>query len=1116
MKTLKDKILSQYEPDLAVKLLEFAETLSKQDCDVFVFMSRKFCCLYDVLLSIGMPPVQKPIVSDKILDLETKFFKGKVIRIVDDIIICGTTLWKARDRLLNYYEAKEVKTSVFCVNDEFWVKECIEPDYKVAVLSDERALTFCSSIVRSLSIAPRPYATEFPYFSGIEVKTQYWHQILSSKDWSVYDITDKFQEDNGISTLTFFPSITVLDEIKKNLDESIGELIDIAKVRIYAEKIDWGMKMSILPIITFKPLLKTDIKSIFENLIKMIRNFDFDDALISRLKSEFSNPVSQLRFIQYIFSLALASEFKLNLQKNLSKKVNLELRDLDVELLFGKWNLPAIKAFAKIFVEKAAKISLNITGIKPASLDLENTELNDLMGDSDDELILESFENGSEEDARNIFSDFSNIFLSLYQKKEIPSRAEVKEAAIQGNWDKIRKIDRLETGITWIGILEYLKKIFDYSLTPEVKNVLSLVLDYSVDKGICVPVIRYNPETDIIFRAYRHGEDVKFSEQETELCGLAIENAQKAIEKDKIPRLFLEKLLVLFIKIGASKSVFQVQYGTSGQDGIAKIGFHLQGAVAKLKKKNSYRQDSEIWLSRHLLEKGVIKIVDKGRYAFRKHYSAIQISSSSKSEAQKFGYILGLLYKGYGGSNKVRVRLTDEDLVFLSTCFRPKDIAAALFVELDFYIEDLIPLIEQIADDFEKIWFNKSEVHQSIWDNRGFEALNSLHKKTIGWFENGAKKAIDKGKEILENLNLYTTAIDWESYWLSLEIKNRVDEERKFNEFIFQMASVGHRLLLNINLLEILLSFSRENPSYDNNDKLRQSIDKLNYFYETTVAIRRDIFIEKEHRLIDNLKKQVETDFVDFDEQKTFKYLIKQFYELDVKLSHIIPLADIALDDFEQRSDGTKFYNYLIWYDIVDSTATEKVKTEMEVDSYRKSVKKVKTAVNDFIRTMEKEALAKGDEIFCWNGNASSYNDEKHIFFSSSKLGFSIKRVREFLDRLFSNANSKIAFRVIAIPTNAFYSEVFRRFEKSEVEGERFWEHFSRVRKKLKEIEGTFALHKNLVLVIGNESIPVASKRLNLKQKLWEDTIETLIAGAYYKTKGELWTPKFRVTTKKR
>ncbi len=1110
MATYKEKILAQYEPDIAAKLLEFAETISRQDSDVFVFMSRKFCCLYDLLLSIGAPPVQKPIVNDKVLDLETDFFRGKIVTIVDDIIICGTTIWKAKERLLNHFGAKEVRTSVFCVNEKYWVKECIEPEYKAAVLSEDRSLTFCSSIVSSLSIAPRPYAVEFPYFSETEIKTQYWHQILSSRDWNVYDITNKLQEDNDVSTLTFFPSITILDELKKTFGECVSELIDITKVRVYAKKMSWGIKMSILPIITFKALTKESINKIFDNLIAILDGVGYDKNFIARFKSEFSNPVSQLRFIQYTSALVLASKFKYNLQRTLDKPVNFDLRDLDVELLFGNWNLPAIKALAKIYLEREEQLFLNIIGVEPAILDLESTELKTLMKDPTLESVyqtLDEEEDFPKDDPRNIFSDFSNIFMSLYHKKEIPSRAAVKESAQKKDWDSVRKIDRLETGITWIGILEYLKNIFHYSLTPEVKNVLSLVLDYSVDKGICVPVTRHNTDTDIIFRAYRHGEDVKFAEEETELCGFAIEHAQQIIDKGQLPKLFLEKLLVLLIRIGASRNILQVQYGTSGQEGIAKIGFYLQGAVVKLKKRNSYNAESNIWLSKHLLEKGVIKKTGKGMYAFDKHYPAIQITSSSRMEAQKFGHILGLLYKGVPADENI-LRVNDDDLVFLSTCFRPRDVAAALLVELDLYIEDLFPLIQKANDDIDKRRLNKPETHKNILNNRGYFALNSLHKKTKGWNENGATSAIEKGKVILEKLNQSTAKFDWEAYWASLEILKREDEEKVFNDFISKMSVIGHRLLFNANLLEIVLSFSKVNSVYRKNKELMQSVEKLNQFFERSIGIRKELFTENETQLVVNLKKQVESDFVDFDEQKTISYINKKFVELNHELSKLAPLVSSTIEEFEQPGDGTIHYDYVLYYDIVDSTATKKMRTASEVESYRNSVKRTKYGINDFVNQMQKKAKEDRDEMYCWNGDASSTNDAKYVFFSSEKAGFSLRRAKEFIDRLYSFSTSEIAFRVVVCPANAFYSKLFKRFQRTEVEGEQFWEHYSRVHKRFKELEDKFDSNKNLVHVIGNESSPISSDKLNLNQKLWEGQIETVIAAGYYKTLAELWTPK--------
>jgi len=1102
----KERILRQFEPDIAPKLLEFAEYISRHECDVFVFMSRKFCCLYDILLSIGATPVQVPIVSDKLLDIETDFFADKIVTIVDDIVICGTTIWKAKDKLINYYRAKEVKTFVFCINEKYWVKECIDPEYKAIVLSEDRSLTFCSSVVNALSIAPRPYAVEFPYLLEIDIKQRYWQQILSSKDWNVYDITNKLQEDNSICALTFFPSVTVLDELGRVFGECAKNLTDIIKVRAYAKKISWGIKMSIVPIITFKALSKESIDILFNNLLEILSSQGFSNNNVDDFIEEFESPVSRLRIIQYAAALILGTKFKFNLERTLDKKLNFQLRDLDVELLFGKWHLPWIKALSKFYFENEDRQFLNIVGVEEAVLSLEETELHALMNDG--ELLAESAlsheEDFPKDDPRNIFSDFSNIFLSLYHKKEIPSRLEVKDAAPKGDWDRIKRIDRLETGITWMGILKYLKSIFHYDLKPEVKNVLSLVLDYSVDKGICVPVCRYNPEGNIIFRAYRHGEDVKFAEEETELCGLAIENAQQVINKGEVPKLFLEKLLVLLIKIGVSKNILQIQYGTSGQEGIAKIGFYLHGAVVKLKKRSSYNAESNIWLSKHLLEKKVIRKSSKGMYAFYQHYPAVQISSTSRTESQKFGHILGLLYSGYS-SNGVSIKLNDDDLIFLSTCFRPRDVAAALLVELDLFVADLLPILNSIINQFESKRINRIESHESIIKNIGFTALNSLHKKTRGWIEGGAIKAIKKGEDILNNLNQFTTKLDWEGYWASLEILVREDENKVFGDYIMQMSCLGHHALFYGNLLEVVLLHDKQ-TGYQSNSKLQANIKKLKSLSERTAAINKDLLSINEYRLVENLQKQIEEHFETFDELKTVKYIKNRLSEVSYELSMVIPNVGRLLDEFEHTGDQTISYDYVVYYDIVDSTATKKSKLGNDIESYRNQIKRIKYSINNFISIMEKKAREEREEIYCWNGDEVSTNDAKYVFFSSTKIGFSLRRAKEFITRLYELSNSDISFRAIICPANAFHSHLFKRFQRTEVEGDIFWEHFSRIQKKFSELELKFKSYRNLVLFVRNEFTSLDEEKFSFKQKLWSGELETSIAASYIKTYGELWS----------
>lgn len=1109
MNNYKEKILAQFEPDIAVKLLEFAETISKQDCEVFVFMSRKFCCLYDLLLTLGVPPIQTAIVSDKVLDLETKFFEGKTVRIVDDIIICGTTVWKAKDKLLNHFKAKEVKTSVFCVNEKYWVKECIEPDYKAIVLSDERALTFCASVVNALAIAPRPYAVEFPYFSGIEVKNKYWYRILSSKDWNVYDITSKFQEINDVSNLTFFPTDTVLNEFELNLGENVANLIDIAKVRVHTQKLDWGVKMSLLSIVIFKPLAKDSLIVIFNDFLEYLERKNLESIYLQKIKTEFSTPISQLKLLQYFVGLKLASKFKTGLQKTLDEKreIVLNIRDLDIELLFGKWHLPILKKIAKICFEETDSIFSTLEEIKPQEIALEMTELTDLMSS---QIIKPEFTNYP----RNPLSDFSNIFLSLYEKKELPSRKKVKESAVKYDWDAIRKIDRLETGITWKGILEYLKTIFNYSITSEVSNVLSLVLDYSIDKGICVPVTRHNLDTNIVFRAYRHGEDVKFAEQETELCGLAIEKAQEALGRGEMPQFFLEKLLTLFIRIGAAKNFLQVQYGTTGNEGIAKIGFYLHGAVVKLEKDIIYDADNSVWLSKHLLEKQVIKRNKREMYAFNKHFSSIQIKSSSKSEAKIFGHIIGKLYKGVR-HGKSLIRLNDDDLLFLSTCFRPKEVSAALLVELKFYQENLIPLINSSYEYYSRNRLQKTVVYNRLYKNYGYKALHSLHKKSTGWYKKEVQKAIEKGTLILKKLGDYTSEEQWRSYWASLEIFKREDEELKFDSLIKEMSVIGHKLLFYVHLFEMLLTFKKGSALSENNEQFNHSIDKLLDFHDRVISLDRNFLGKDEISIAEKIKKRKEIGTEINENQTLFDistehfeeyFFIEEFNELNDEVSRIIPHVNSALAHFEESSDATTSYEFALYYDIVDSTATTRAKKGQKVGSYRNKVHYVKRAINEFIPYVEQEAAKDGEEVYFWNGDKYSTNDAKYVFFSSQKQGFGIRRARDFVFRLFKLSDNDISFRMIICPTNAFYSEVYRRFERVEVEGLQFWEHFSRVAKKFKELEDKYKDYGNLILVINDEFSTSISDRLGLKLKVHEETVETFIAGTVIKVNVELFT----------
>lgn len=1107
----RDMILSQFEPDIALKLLEFGNTISEQDCDYFLFMSRKFCCLYDVLQAIGMPPVKKPVISDKVLDLNLEPLRHKNILLVDDIVICGTTIWKVRERLNTQARVASTRTSVFCVNEKWWAPKCVVPDYKAVVLSDDRAMTFCTNVVNALSIAPRPYLVDYPLFFNVEIKTRYWNRILSSKEWTPFDISTSLQEEHKVGSLTYFPSSVVCDSLRNIFDKQIFEALDIIKVRVYTEELAWGIRMTILPILTFKPMHQNHLNKLFNAHISSVSNLMGDKELEAHLHEHFITPSSKLRLLQYTGASIVGAKFREYLQSNQERQIKLTPRDSDIELLFGQWNLLQVRKLVEFFEAPPSTSFANEADVMPAVVELEQTEISTLLtpSASGDPISI-----GLDEDEipRNIIADFNNIFLALYNKKELPTRKMVMSASEAGDWDSIRRADRLETGITFSGILEFLKEKHGYELTNGLKNTLSLVLDSSIDKGIAVPLVRFNPNTSLVYRAYRHGEDVPFTDAEAELSALAIEEAQRSLGQDSLQKLFLEKLLVLLIRIGAATKFLKVEFGTSGQDGLAKIGFYLQGAVAKYHGPDLYAE-SDIWLSKYLLEKGVIQKTEGGRYAFNRHIPAIQIKSTSPYEAQKLGNILGTLYRGAQDLSGNRIQLSDEDLILLSTCWRVRDVAAALYIELYLFRKELVPIFDQ----FVKATFNADGLGGrpnlgDILTNKGYIALNSLHMKYIGWIQNRPREAVTKGEEILSILNQRSAVLDWKAYWSALDILVREDEEKKFSGHITRMAEIGHRLLFYIDLLQVSVEVQHSLLHKEDDAAQKRVIsafDKLSQFVERCSKNKSTLLTSKETKAFVRFVELRGINFEKYDGGKTLSYISDQIQRLNSQLTELLSLVSLELRLFEKRGESI-IYKHILYYDIVDSTATKRVAAKKEIFDYRSRISEAKKEINGILRVLEQEADQVKEEVYCWNGDVTSTNDAKYVFFTGKKAGFSLRRVADLIGKLLAFSDENTHFRLIISPCDVFHSSVFRHVLKVEVDGPQFWEHFSRVQKKFKELEEIHGDGNNLIMVLdpdfAKDTVRRLPKRIQASiEKVWEDTIETEIAGMFCKTKCQLW-----------
>jgi hypoxanthine-guanine phosphoribosyltransferase len=62
-------------------------------------LARKAACLLSVLEDLGLISLNGIVVSERILEYNTEWLKGKKVAIMDDTIISGTSIYKIIEKL---------------------------------------------------------------------------------------------------------------------------------------------------------------------------------------------------------------------------------------------------------------------------------------------------------------------------------------------------------------------------------------------------------------------------------------------------------------------------------------------------------------------------------------------------------------------------------------------------------------------------------------------------------------------------------------------------------------------------------------------------------------------------------------------------------------------------------------------------------------------------------------------------------------------------------------------------------------------------------------------------------------------------------------------------------
>ncbi|NTV46305.1 MAG: 5'-methylthioadenosine/S-adenosylhomocysteine nucleosidase [Chlorobiales bacterium] len=316
-------------------------------------------------------------------------------------------------------------------------------------------------------------------------------------------------------------------------------------------------------------------------------------------------------------------------------------------------------------------------------------------------------------DLPGVQAKLTEPFIALYTQRELPARQLVKKYGVHAfELPEYRDlINRLNQGISLPELRESLSCLGDMR---SARLFVSMFMDDAVDRGIAVPITV--DDGTYVYRAFRHGEDVKFTEIEARLVCLMLQEVGRAMSLASFPRLVVEKLIVLLIKGGLSRGFIERWTGSLGDRKAAGIRFYLQGAVAQLSPdRRPYHYSPSDSLTSLLKGWGYLTESTKGgQYQVGQFPERPPTTTATEKDARALGATIGLALSGTSAKQR------DDELTLISTCLSPMDTIAALAAELHYFESHWEPLARALFDN--AILPNADEI---VRGHGVYEAVNS-------------------------------------------------------------------------------------------------------------------------------------------------------------------------------------------------------------------------------------------------------------------------------------------------------------------------------------------------------------------------------------------------------
>ncbi|MBQ9850097.1 MAG: hypothetical protein IJO36_05285 [Clostridia bacterium] len=786
-------------------IIDFAQKITESNADIYIIMSRKAACFIDFLERYDYISFSGQVFTDRILNYDCSWMKGKKVIIIDDVIVSGTTIYTVINKLKDFF-VNDIKVMVLGVDKPYCslqlfnyldsegnIQNYLQSPY--LLLSDEGCMRICSNIVSLFALDIAPYDVDFPKHNRLSVSNKKLEYLISNSDWISYDVSSDLQAENNIINVTLLPTIYIKSTIDNKLGFPLSKL-GFFKIRIFA-KPSSGKKekysVNIVPYFMFNEICEEDINYLFSKIFK--------DKYLEL------GALSKIRILQYVFAEKLFNFWN----DSINKSTNTEY----------KWVLDK-NYFCRVFpAEYWSIINQSIEEyIEIPNKQIKNINYEYKITDFDSKIQIQKDQN---DNFAVLQSKLVEPFTNLYLTKEKDSRNIVlkhgKKAFEMKEYKSI--IDRLNHGFSVNNLIELLS---DFPDVFDKETTVSLFVDEALDAGVIVPIIAEETidNKKIFYRAFRHGEDVPFGELQEKLCSVMLENYYKVGGKQILTKLRVEKMLVLFIKIGLNQKIFK----PSPQDSIyyqVNIDAYIHGNIPTAEKYNSphprhylkHRTDA-CWLSDILIDKGIIEtqvkkadsyngvspseVFEQSSFTSDLEYTGINncidipIDRATQAKAAAIGQTFAKLYNN--SKDKMEPCVNDEDLVMFSTCLYPTDLVNALAAELAIFCDRWQRKNNRIKSDISNRKYAELFKHFNSGDL--YRSINSGQNKFIKFQQKHPQTRIDEISEQLINspeLSIYAT--QWDQFWS----ESRHWSENSIDKTLYTTIREEGKILFALNIL---------------------------------------------------------------------------------------------------------------------------------------------------------------------------------------------------------------------------------------------------------------------------------------------------------------------------